>query len=165
MILFLIANSDIKINPLDIFLDSLRYSKGQVRVMYYGDSQIEGDRITSYLRQTLRKGHGGTGPGLLLPLNAGDVSQSLYGSDHPQTGKNIIISLTNQVSYHTAILDHSWQYAGICRRVKKMQTPEKAYVRIRPSNVADSSSSEYDYLRIFYGNTADLVRVNCKSKG
>ena len=59
--------------PFQTFLDSLRYSKGQVRIIYYGDSQIEGDRITSYLRHTLRKGHGGTGPGLFLPLDASNV--------------------------------------------------------------------------------------------
>ena len=62
------ALNKISNGPVGTFLDSLRNSKGQVRVMYYGDSQIEGDRITSYLRRTLRKGCGGTGPGLLLPL-------------------------------------------------------------------------------------------------
>ena len=41
--------------------------------MYYGDSQIEGDRITSYLRQTLRKEYGGTGPGLVSATNARNV--------------------------------------------------------------------------------------------
>ena len=51
-------------NTLQSFLDSLTYSRRQVRIIYYGDSQIEGDRITSYLRHTLRKGRGGTGPGL-----------------------------------------------------------------------------------------------------
>jgi len=59
---------NLSVNPLQGFLDSLRYSRGQLRIMYYGDSQIEGDRITSYIRQTLRKDHGGAGPGLFLPL-------------------------------------------------------------------------------------------------
>ena len=56
------------VNPLQGFLDSLNYPAGQIRVMYYGDSQIEGDRFTSYLRYALRKRHAGTGPGLFLPL-------------------------------------------------------------------------------------------------
>ena len=34
-------------------------------------------------------------------------------------------------------------------------------VRIRPSNLADSASSVYDNLRIFYGNTPGAVNVNC----
>ena len=53
---------------LGSFLDSLSHVKEQVRIMYYGDSQIEGDRITSYLRKTLRISYGGTGPGLFLPV-------------------------------------------------------------------------------------------------
>ncbi len=42
--------------PLSSFLDSLEKSKGQIRILYYGDSQVEGDRITFYLRQLLRDG-------------------------------------------------------------------------------------------------------------
>ena len=38
--------------------------KQVVRVLHYGDSQIEGDRISADLRETLQKRYGGTGPGL-----------------------------------------------------------------------------------------------------
>ena len=47
--------------------------------MYYGDSQIEGDRMTSYLRQALRTGHGGTGPGLAAASDAGYVHKISMG--------------------------------------------------------------------------------------
>ncbi|MDX9751211.1 MAG: GDSL-type esterase/lipase family protein [Flavobacteriales bacterium] len=36
-----------------------------IRVMHYGDSQLEGDRITSYLRNKLQSRFGGHGPGLV----------------------------------------------------------------------------------------------------
>ena len=55
-------------DQLSSFLDSLGNSERQVRVMYYGDSQVEGDRMTFYLRQLLRKDRGGTGPGLFQPV-------------------------------------------------------------------------------------------------
>jgi D-alanyl-lipoteichoic acid acyltransferase DltB (MBOAT superfamily)/lysophospholipase L1-like esterase len=54
---------------------------------------------------------------------------------------------------------------AICRYLPEGETrsaPEKAFVRIRPSNVADSSSSEYDILRIFYGRTEGTVNVVVK---
>lgn len=43
---------------------------GLVRIMHYGDSQIEGDRITGYLRYKLQSKFGGHGPGLIpaVPL-------------------------------------------------------------------------------------------------
>lgn len=39
-----------------------------MRIMHYGDSQLEGDRITDYLRNRLQLRFGGSGPGILLPL-------------------------------------------------------------------------------------------------
>lgn len=50
---------------LDNFFNSLnKESKNKiVRVAHYGDSQIEGDRITSYLRENFQKEFGGEGIG------------------------------------------------------------------------------------------------------
>jgi lysophospholipase L1-like esterase len=38
-----------------------------VRIVHYGDSQLEGDRISDYLRNRLQLLFGGEGPGILLP--------------------------------------------------------------------------------------------------
>jgi alginate O-acetyltransferase complex protein AlgI len=154
---------EIKTNPIDIFLDSLRYSKGQVRVMYYGDSQIEGDRITSYLRQSLREKHGGTGPGLLLPLMPVMYTKSVWLRSSSNWKKY------NYLSFKSGAISHSnlGPFMAVCRYLpegKRVQSPVKAYVSITPSNVADRSSSEYDFLRIFYGNTSDLVKIAVKAE-
>jgi len=58
-------------------------STTSVHVMHYGDSQIEGDRITGYLRSMFQKRFGGGGPGLLplrQPISAMHVQQSLSDS-------------------------------------------------------------------------------------
>jgi alginate O-acetyltransferase complex protein AlgI len=147
---------------LQSFLDSLRYSKGQVRIMYYGDSQIEGDRITSYLRHTLRKGRGGTGPGLFLPLMPVMYTKSLWiRSSSNWKRYNYLSYKTGEISRMTL-----GPFMAVCRYLPEGETtsdPEKAFVRIRPSNVADSSSAEYDILRIFYGNTPSIVNVVVKA--
>ncbi len=59
-------------NPLcmDLFFESLRKLSREdafVRVLHFGDSQIEGDRISEYLRERLQDRFGGCGPGLLPP--------------------------------------------------------------------------------------------------
>ncbi|HKL37660.1 MAG TPA: hypothetical protein VJ876_02125, partial [Bacteroidales bacterium] len=57
------------------FYRSLKNIKDQdqvIRVLHYGDSQIEGDRISSYIRNQLQKKFGGAGIGLtpvVLPHN------------------------------------------------------------------------------------------------
>ena len=45
-------------------LIKLKSSGGKVRILHYGDSQIEGDRMTRYIRNEFQKEYGGTGPGL-----------------------------------------------------------------------------------------------------
>ena len=137
-------------------------SKGQVRVMYYGDSQIEGDRITSFLRQVLRKRHGGTGPGLLQPLMPVMYTKSVWIRSSSNWKKYNYLSFKSGDISHTDL----GPFMAICRYLpegKTVTTMEKAYMRIRPSNVADSASSEYDSLRIFYGNTPGFVKVTVKA--
>lgn len=47
------------------FFTALKNAKHKkVRILHYGDSQIESDRITSYLRNQLQKKYGGSGVGL-----------------------------------------------------------------------------------------------------
>jgi alginate O-acetyltransferase complex protein AlgI len=150
------------INPLQDLLDSLKYSRGQVRIMYYGDSQIEGDRITSYLRHTLRKRLKGTGPGMFLPLMPVMYTNSLWLKSSSNWKKY------NYLSYKTGELSHCelGPFMSVCRYLADGEVslvPVKAFVKIRPSNIADSSSAEYDNLRIFYGNTSGLVNVVVKS--
>lgn len=56
------------VGVLDNFIAGLQEAgEKQVRVVHYGDSQIEEDRITSTLRSYLQGEYGGLGPGL-LPL-------------------------------------------------------------------------------------------------
>lgn len=43
--------------------------KPPIHVIHYGDSQIEGDRITGYLRNAWQAVWGGGGPGLISPLS------------------------------------------------------------------------------------------------
>ena len=150
-------------NPLQRFLDSLKYSRGQIRILYYGDSQIEGDRLTSYLRHTLRKERGGTGPGLFLPLMPVMYTKSLWIRSSSNWKRY------NYLSYKTGEISHRnlGPFMAICRYLPEGETrsaPEKAFIRIKPSNVADSSSSEYDILRIFYGKTEGTVNVVVKAE-
>ncbi len=46
-------------------LDKVRSDNTSFRILHYGDSQIEMDRISSYLREQLQKTYGGSGMGLL----------------------------------------------------------------------------------------------------
>lgn len=49
----------------EVFASFDNAKKESVYIMHYGDSQIEGDRITGYLRNKLHEKFGGSGPGLV----------------------------------------------------------------------------------------------------
>jgi alginate O-acetyltransferase complex protein AlgI len=151
-------------DPMQGFLDSLRYSKGQIRILYYGDSQIEGDRVTSYLRHNLRTVGGGTGPGLFMPLMPVMYTKSLWLN----SSSNWI--RYNYLSYKTGEILHRklGPFMSICRYLPEGKTssdPVHAFVKIRSSNVADSADSVYDILRIFYENREGDVSVKVKGDG
>jgi lysophospholipase L1-like esterase len=56
-------------NALKTLIHALKYeSKSKtVRILHYGDSQLEGDRITDYVRNRMQLRFGGEGPGIVLP--------------------------------------------------------------------------------------------------
>ena len=155
--------SDRYSSPLGGFLDSIRYSKGQVRIMYYGDSQIEGDRITSYLRHYLRKdGEGGTGPGLFLPVMPVSYTKSVIIKTSSNWGRFNYLSFRNKEISHRKL----GPFMAFCRYLpegKTLQSATKAWIRVEPSIMADSSSMEYDVLRIFYTNKKESVGLVVKS--
>ncbi|HEY1046073.1 MAG TPA: hypothetical protein VGF79_06500 [Bacteroidia bacterium] len=66
---FYFANDDRKV--MDQFFDALHKAQRDntgFRIIHYGDSQIEMDRISSYVREQLQKLFGGSGMGLLPAL-------------------------------------------------------------------------------------------------
>ncbi|HKK42454.1 MAG TPA: MBOAT family O-acyltransferase [Bacteroidales bacterium] len=159
-----LSGSHLTNDPLRRFMDSLDYSDRQVRVMYYGDSQLEGDRITSYLRSILRKYDPGTGPGLFLPLMPVMYTSSIWIKSSSNWKRY------NYLSYEEGRISHNrlGPFMTICRYLpedRETQEPVKATVRIRPSYVADSSAVIFDVLRIFYGNTKGRVSVKVSGDG
>ena len=62
-----------------------------VRILHYGDSQLEGDRITDYFRNRMQQKFGGKGPGILLPKEpAASSRRSVFVSESKNFKKNAI---------------------------------------------------------------------------
>lgn len=69
--------------PLFDELDKCKTSNNAVHILHYGDSQIEQDRITGYIRERLQNYFGGWGPGLVpavQPIPSMSVDQSVSDS-------------------------------------------------------------------------------------
>ncbi len=147
--------------PGEALHDSLTEGR-RFRIIYYGDSQIEGDRLTSLLRRELRSVAGGTGPGMISP-----VMPVMY------TRSYVVRSSSNWKRY--TLLDHRSgtfpnNRLGPMLAVSRFTPPSDslkirslATVKITPVPGADPAVSRYDRLRILYGNNNDTVLVAVRS--
>jgi len=134
----------------------------QVRVIYYGDSQVEGDRVTSLLRRELREDGGGTGPGMISPVMPVMYTRSWVVRSSSNWKRYTLLD------YRGGTLPHNrlGPMLALCRFTPpgdSMQTHSFATVKISAVPGADPAVSQYDNLRIFYGNNYDTVLVGIKS--
>jgi lysophospholipase L1-like esterase len=70
-------------NDLFAEMDSCEERGKTVRILHYGDSQIEADRMTGYIRQYMQERFGGSGAGLLpavQPIPSYSIKQSASGN-------------------------------------------------------------------------------------
>ncbi len=137
---------------------------GQFRIMFYGDSQLEGDRMTSLMRSTLREQSGGTGTGLFSP-----VMPVMY------TRSFVVKSSANWKRYTWLDYKHGkltsskfGPVLSLCRFTSPgdiSATPVTAWVRVTSVPGSDHSAAVYENLRIFYGNVTDTVEVKVFNDG
>lgn len=81
---------DVSDNPLNSFFTKLLKTEktGElIRILHYGDSQLEGDRISDYLRNKFQLRFGGYGPGIILPIDISRSRVSVRQSESPDWKK------------------------------------------------------------------------------
>lgn len=69
-------------------LSQVKSQQNSIRVLHYGDSQIEGDRMTDYLRLKLQAQFGGEGPGLVsfMPVSKSVINTIEFGKNWERYG-------------------------------------------------------------------------------
>jgi lysophospholipase L1-like esterase len=93
----------IEYNSLKNFIESLNKTDSSgINVLYYGDSQIEGDRITDRLRVELQKRYGGVGVGALPYWNPSFVPYGIWLTS--RSAKHIALQKADKSQRRKAIL-------------------------------------------------------------
>ncbi|GAB4252843.1 MAG: SGNH/GDSL hydrolase family protein [Vicingaceae bacterium] len=131
--------------------------KKKVRIMHYGDSQIEADRITAYVRNELQKKFGGYGAGLFA-----------------------VVDLTNKMSVKKTVSDNWKRYPGFGRKdslvlhnkyggllsfcrfspLEKTSEIHNAWIKIEKPTASYGKTRTYYQLNLFYGNST--IPFYCK---
>ena len=139
-----------------------------VRIMHYGDSQIEGDRITSFIRNKFQVKFGGSGPGLRPALQPYDYIFSAV-QESSETGNAIRFT-----EKWIPLVEHD-RY-GVMGAFSRYAPPASdtipfkdsvyydAELSISKSDISYKLTKEYKNFRMFYGNAKSPVADAIDSK-
>ncbi len=151
-------NNDISIlYPLFDALDRCAKGKESIHILHYGDSQIEQDRITGYIREGLQTRFGGYGTGLVpvvQPIPSMSVEQSV--SD----------SLPRYIADGTMRSKLSSDRYGILAQVAELKG-KTAKIKVASRNWKQTFSHvrKFSKVSFFVGNTGDNFSVTFSYSG
>ena len=133
-----------------------------IKIMHYGDSQIEGDRITSYIRNKLQRKYGGFGPGLLPALQPYESYFSISQSNEGSWKRYAIFGRRDTMVKHNKYgpLAAFSRFAPIIEDslISDSANYEAAIV-FEESKVAYSLVRSFQKVRLMYGNAKRPVAV------
>jgi len=135
-------------------LERLKDTTELIRILHYGDSQIEGDRITSYIRNRLQKKFGGSGPGFLPAAQLYNGQLSVYQENSDNWHRYTAFGRID-----TTIKHHRYGVMASFARfspylpdgVQPDTITKTAWITFRRSALGYITSRTYDRCRIFYG--------------
>ena len=148
-------------------LITIRDKEGSTRILHYGDSQIEGDRITSFIREYLQNEFGGKGPGLLLPGMVVPLTVSVKMKSSGNWRLFTWKEVKDSVIRHNK-LGVMLQFSGYSNppnSVLQNTSKKIASFNIRNSSICPVHAKSYDICTILYGKNTVPVSLQIRSNG
>lgn len=145
---------------LSRFFQSLNSGK-QVRIMHYGDSQLEGDRITANFRNKLQVKFGGSGLGLRPAVQPYDFVFSAVQTNSPNWTRYPIYGSVDTLVEHSryGVLGAFSRFAPLTFDSVPFQNTVlyESELSISKSSISFNKTREYKRLKLFYGNAKSPV--------
>ncbi|MDL2243357.1 GDSL-type esterase/lipase family protein [Bacteroidales bacterium OttesenSCG-928-J19] len=145
-------------NDLGFFaelFDYLENEEGMFHILHYGDSQIEGDRITGFFRQKMQEKFGGTGVGLIPAV------QIIETPNVSQTASENITRYTIS-GMHSNRAGH--RRYGVLGQVAQVYGNGRISVSSRNWKNTFENVKEFSKIRLYVGMTKDF-KVSISSSG
>jgi hypothetical protein len=131
-----------------------------IRILHYGDSQIEGDRITSYLRNRFQKDFGGSGIGLFPVTEMRDHNISIQLATSSNWRQYFIRDRVDIPEGHKqyGILTGFARYNDFSAHRDNANATFEAWIRVKKQSFSYPLSRTFKTFRVFYGfNQAPLI--------
>jgi lysophospholipase L1-like esterase len=123
-------------------------AEGQkISIFHYGDSQIEGDRMTAYIRQRIQQQFGGVGPGFIPAYNVYNT-QSFKQKVSPNFKRYTAFWPPKMSSrrYGALLSAATFEVSGAT------ETPTEAWVEIAPSPSAFARARTFSQVKCYYNS-------------
>lgn len=155
---------------LDKFFEKLSNaaaSKKKIHILHYGDSQIEGDRMTGFMRERLQNQFGGNGPGLVPANNVYNTfafvqtyspnfkRYTCFGGDKLNNKKYGVMG--SAARFTKEYSDSS--------EIEKENTPKTAWIELASSANAFSRSRSFSTVKMYYNSCIKPCAINVYENG
>lgn len=133
-------------------LDAAATAEEKIRILHYGDSQIEGDRMTAYIRQRLQEQFGGTGPGLVPTVNV-YTTNSFQQTYSPNFMRYTAFggSRLKSKRYGAMVTAGRFTPEFMDSATRNAQTVlQEGWIELQPAPFAYSRAKKYNNVNLFY---------------
>jgi len=131
-----------------------------IRILHYGDSQIEGDRITSYLRNQLQMQFGGEGIGLFPVVAVNPASISFV--------YDISGNWQRYTPLQNAAKDKKYGVLLNCARISGggnvLKKEIEAWINLKYANIGYPLAQRFTQCQVFYGFNRAPMMVELKQQ-
>lgn len=166
----LLMNDDGKNNIHSFFktLSSVANSKEKISILHYGDSQIEGDRMTSYIRQKIQNQFGGNGPGLIPATNVYNtftfkqsysenfVRYTSFGGEKLSDSKYGVMASASRFTPEYK-LDSLFTLDSL--------TEKTGWIEVSPSKIAYARARSFNNVKMYYNSCIAKTKLKVYKDG
>ncbi len=141
------------------FYDNVTDCAGEsrlVRILHMGDSQLEGDRITKYLRELMQERFEGCGPGLVPAYDPKKQFSSLWINNHGDWSEHLVYV------YPRDIFNNEY---GLLGRVAKIDSGKNSGIAFERSFMALPKAKKYYNVRLFLNKVKNPLYISAKYNG
>ena len=150
---FYLPNGDVTFfDPVFAAMD--RAERTPMRIVHYGDSQIEEDRITGTIRECLQQRFGGSGPGMMPARRRGT----------PRVGGSSSASLSRFYNFGDAGHRAGIRKYGPFADFTRLDTISMATFSFYPVKAKDKNPSTFDEMTLVAGNLRSKLTVTCQGE-
>jgi lysophospholipase L1-like esterase len=162
------GNDSTLLYPFFRQLQQVRTGNKLIRIVHYGDSQIEGDRMTSYIRNRLQQRFGGSGVGMVPAVELYGYQGSLR-----HTASDNWLRYTAFGNVDTTLSHDRYGMLGSFARFAPYMpdslppdtTTREAWIQLKTSERTYSLNRQFSQCRIFYGFSDQPMLVECLVNG